>query len=172
MRLHCKIFETLEINEESYTDKKSCYIKIVLVLYITNVICTKLKLSHVSDDCAFSIWECLRSEEAANIYHFCYILHLNFIFYYIQVTFLICSLQCATRSKTQLTHYLKIEKYSMQFMNDTLIFYLLDQVGSKNHEDSEKYIWTQMSILFGFVYNLTYVTPLRAQINFQNCMLQ
>ena len=48
-------------------------------------------------------------------------------------------------------------------MNDKLIFYLLD---------SEKYIWTQMSILLGLVYNVTYVTPLKAQIIYQNCMLQ
>ena len=51
-------------------------------------------------------------------------------------------------------------------MNDKLIFYLLDQVGNKNHADSEEYIWTLMSILLGLMYNVTYVTPLRAQINF------
>ena len=41
-------------------------------------------------------------EEVTNIYHFCYNLQLNFVFYYIKVVFLICILQCATRSKVQI----------------------------------------------------------------------
>ena len=52
--------------------RKAVELKIVLVLSITNVICTMLILSHVSADCAFSIWECLRSEEVANIFVTCY----------------------------------------------------------------------------------------------------
>ena len=38
----------------------------------------------------------------------CYNLQLTFMFYYIKVAFLICILQCATRSKVQiLAHYAK-----------------------------------------------------------------
>ena len=70
--------------------RKAVELNIVLMLSITNVICLMLMLSHVSADCDFSIWECLRPEEIASIYHFCYILQLNFIFYYNTVTFLIC----------------------------------------------------------------------------------
>ena len=78
------------------------------LIYITNTICTMIILSHVSAGCAFSIWECLRSEEFTNIYHFCYILQLNLMFYFIKVAFLICILQCATSSKTlYLSHYIK-----------------------------------------------------------------
>ena len=63
MRLQCKIFETLETDEESRTDKESCLItNCVGVIYVTNVICTMLILSHVSGDCAFSILEWLRSK--------------------------------------------------------------------------------------------------------------
>ena len=31
--------------------------------------------------------------------------------------------------------------------------------------------WTQMSILMGFMKNVTYATPLMAQINIRKCML-
>ena len=59
MRLLCKIFETLKIDEESHADKKCVG---VIFRYVTNVLCTLLILRHVSADCAFSIWECLRPE--------------------------------------------------------------------------------------------------------------
>ena len=63
-------------------------------------------IAKVSAECAFSIWECLRPEEVTNIKHFCYNLQLKLMFYYIKVAFLMCILQCATRSKVQiLAHY-------------------------------------------------------------------
>ena len=65
MRLQRKLFETLVIDEDSHTDKESCWIKkCVGVVYAT------IKLSHVPAVCAFSIWEYLRSEEVKNIHHF------------------------------------------------------------------------------------------------------
>ena len=35
----------------------------VIYGYVTNVMCTLLILRHVSADCAFSIWECLRNSK-------------------------------------------------------------------------------------------------------------
>ena len=52
----------------------------------------------------------------------CYNLQLNFMFYYIKVAFLMCILQCDTRSKVLiLAHYTK--KYSLQFVKEKSIFY-------------------------------------------------
>ena len=67
MRLLCKIFETLKINEESHLIKKCVG---VINQYVTKIMCTLLILRHVSADCAFSIWECLRPEKVTNIYNF------------------------------------------------------------------------------------------------------
>ena len=77
--------------------------KIVGIIYqvVAYAMYTFLILRHVSGDCAFSIWECLRPENVTNIYHFCYNLQLNLMFYYIKVAFLICILQCALMSKVQ-----------------------------------------------------------------------
>ena len=41
----------------------------------------------------------------------------------------------------------------------------------KHHADSEEFILTQKPITLGLMSNVTYVTSLRAQINFQNCIL-
>ena len=69
--------------------RKAVELKPVLVLSITNVICTMLILSHVPAYIALSIWEYLMSEEVTNNYNFCHSLQLNFMFYYVQVAFLI-----------------------------------------------------------------------------------
>ena len=76
---------------------------VVIYRYVANVMCPLCILRHVSHrHMSFSIWECIRLEEVTNIYHFCYNLQLNFMFYYIKVAFLICILQCATRAKVQI----------------------------------------------------------------------
>ena len=79
--------------------------------------CTLLILRCVLVDCAFSTWECLRHKEVTNIYHFCYNLQLNFMFYYIKVAFLMCILQCATRSKVQIpAHYTELKSISFSLL--------------------------------------------------------
>ena len=68
--------------------------------------CTLPIFRHVSADFAFSIREW--PEYVTNIYHFCFNLQLNFMFYYIEMGFLVCILQCATSPKVQiLAHYTK-----------------------------------------------------------------
>ena len=55
MRLQCKIFETLAIDEKSHTDKESSRIKnCVGVIYVTNAIWIMLILSPVSADFGIS----------------------------------------------------------------------------------------------------------------------
>ena len=66
--------------------RKVVELKIVLVLTMSFAQCI---FSHVSADCAFSICEWVMSEDDTNIYHFCYMLQPNFMFYYINVSFLI-----------------------------------------------------------------------------------
>ena len=83
--------------------------------------CTFVILRHVSGECAFSIWECLRPEEVTNIDHFGYNLQLNVMFYYIKVALLICILQCATRSKVQIHR-----KILLVVVKDKSIFYLIN----------------------------------------------
>ena len=58
MRLLCKFFETLKIDEESHADQSHRIKKCVGIIYryVTNVMCTLLILRHVSADSAFSIW--------------------------------------------------------------------------------------------------------------------
>ena len=63
---------------------------------------TLLILRHVSADCAFSIWECLRPEYVTNIYQILLQFAAELQFYYIEVAFLMCILQCVTRSKIQI----------------------------------------------------------------------
>ena len=58
MRLPCRIFETLKIDEESHIDNKSHLINKcvgVAFQYVTNIMCTLLILRHVLYDFAFSI---------------------------------------------------------------------------------------------------------------------
>ena len=75
MRLLCKIFETLKIDEDSHADNESHWIKKrVGIIYriVANFMDTHIILRQVSGYCALSIWECLMPEEVTNIYHFCY----------------------------------------------------------------------------------------------------
>ena len=97
-----------------------------IYLIVANVMYTLLMLRHVSGDCAFRIWVCLRPEEITNIYHFCYNLQLNVMFCYIIVAFLICILQCTTRPKVQIQALCTKYKKLLVVVKDTSIFFLVN----------------------------------------------
>ena len=111
MRLLCKIFETLKIDEESHADNQSHWSKNALVLYTSMplLLCAHSLYCDMSQLIVLlAFWNGSGLNKLQNIYHFWYNLQLNFMFYYIKLAFLMFILQCATRSRVQiLAHYTK-----------------------------------------------------------------